>query len=318
MTVKKEPKKEDIDVLAKYGQQADPEFRDTGIDSLNTLWGGGINPGSYYAFWGEEGCGKSTIAAQIARAYCKNGEKVVWIDAEKALNVNQKEHFNLNKYIDSGTFIIMTCDSMNEVEEIINAIADGKLGNVGLVVWDSETATQLAVSREMTVNDINIGRHAQQSTYIQTKMKSLFFHAKIAFIVIFQARAKFNIGFQPPGADTKKMSGGFAARHIPDVITKFIPHSKLKVDDLIVGVELGMTTEKNKFAMPYRPERCKLFYGKGVSKRTELIDKAVEKGVIEMSGAGFYTLPNGDKVRGSKALYEITQEALDDIKAHME
>ena len=54
----------------------------------------------------------------------------------------------------------------------------------------------------------------------------------------------------------------------------------------------------------------KLIYGVGISKRIDLIDTSIERGLITMAGAGFYTLTWGDKIRGTKALYEMSSADL--------
>ena len=87
-------------------------------------------------------------------------------------------------------------------------------------------------------------------------MKSLFYKAKITSIIIFHARAniQINAGTQP----ATKQAGGFAASHIPDVITKIQVHGKFREnpsdkESNFIGVEITLMTEKNKFTSPFIP-----------------------------------------------------------------
>ena len=68
----------------------------------------------------------------------------------------------------------------------------------------------------------------------------------------------------------------------------------------------------------YLKEERALIFGKGVDKRREIIDKALELGIIEKGGGGFFTLPGGNTIRGFSALYNISNEILKEIQSLIE
>ena len=55
--------------------------------------------------------------------------------------------------------------------------------------------------------------------------------------------------------------------------------------------------DKNKFTRPFQNIDVKMFFGKGIDRKIELIDFAIEQGLIQQSGA-YYKLPNGETIRG--------------------
>ena len=204
------------DILQTYSANMSPEFIKMDVDCINDLWGGGINPGAMYSLWAEQGGGKSTIAIQCMKSYLKKGLKVVFVDVEKAMNDLQKKAFGLVKYEEEGLFIHLVVDNYEQLEEVIDSVA---LSDISLFVIDSETELTAVLANDTKVTDYQIGTKARQSSYILTKMKSLFYKAKIASIIIFHARAniQINAGTQP----ATKQAGGFAALHIPDVIQRY-------------------------------------------------------------------------------------------------
>ena len=59
------------DILAKYGGSGEMTMHSTGIKALDDISGGGLMEGGLYAFWGEQGTGKSSLCEQIARKFCE-------------------------------------------------------------------------------------------------------------------------------------------------------------------------------------------------------------------------------------------------------
>lgn len=311
-TESKSKEKSPTDILSMYAAEARTEFKSTGIACLDELWGGGIDPQGTYAMWGPQGCGKSTLCFQIVKTFCKRGEPVVMVDVEKAFNERQQEAFGLRQYVESGLLTHVTCDNYEQLEQIIDAVAKVK---PALLILDSETMIQPVVTRDMKVTDNQPGVKAKQSAYCLNKLKQSFYHSHIPSIILFHARANLNMtgGTQ---SETKQ-AGGFAALHIPDILTKIVTGAKIKEGDDIIGQVCRIVCEKNKYTAPFVTIEKKLIYGVGISKKIDLIDTAIERGVITTGGAGYYKLPWGDSVRGTKALYALSNEDLKKLQGLM-
>lgn len=298
--------------MDKYATHKTFEMIPVGVEALNTLWGGGIVLGYMYSFWGDPGCGKSTLTLQCVKAFCKAGLKVLIIDVEKAINDFQKKTFGLDQYIEDGLLMILTVTNFAEYEDLCVAVADQ---GFALVVTDSETAISPITPAEMKVTDVRPGLRSAQESFCLNKIKDLFYKNNVASIMLFHARANITMtgGTQPD----KKQAGGFAAGHYPDVITRISAHAQVKEDDVIIGNNIRIVTTKNKFTAPFVTIEKKLIYGIGVSKRIDTIDTAIETGLIKKGGGGYYELPDGTKVRGTKALYASPNSVLSDLSKRL-
>lgn len=299
------------DIFSKYAANTSDTFIPLDVECLNELWGGGLNLGTMYSFWGEPGTGKSTLTFQVIKSLLKQGLKVLFVDVEKALNVNQQITFGLKQFIDEGLLIHTTIQDYVDLQQIINAATTS---GITCMVVDSETQILPAMDEEISVADVRPGLKARQSGNVMTLCKNKFYNEKIASIWIFQARANIQIGGMPAyGAPAFKQAGGMSAIHIPDVITKLSTKSKVKEGDSVIGVNLHIVCEKNKFTSPNVVKEKKLIYGVGISKRVDTVDKAISMGIIQQGGAGYFTLPDGTRHRGLQTLYKLPGEVLTDL-----
>lgn len=302
-----------MELLAAYSADARVEMWDTGVEALNKLWGGGADSQGMYGIWGPQGSGKTTLLLQCFKKLCKDGKTCVFLDVEKAFNEKQQKAFGLYEYVVSGKLIVLTCSNYEEFENIFEQICE--LEDVALFGVDSETMLQPVASRDVRVTDNQPGMKAKQASFCLTKMKPLFYKAKITVILLFHARA--NLDMNGGTVDPLKQAGGYAQLHIPDVLMKVTPGAKVYESDSKspqIGQIIKLECTKNKYTAPFVKLEKKLIYGTGISKKIDLIDTAIEAGVIVQGGGGYYKLPSGGTVRGTKALYELPNAELTAIK----
>lgn len=301
------------DVLNEYGIDRPTTFVDTGIDTLNDILGGGIARGSSYAMWGVAGCGKSTIAAQTLRSFCRQGLKCVLVDTERAWNDLQLQSFGLWEYKESGLLIHLTVRDYAQLEDVCKVISSDQDAGISFAVFDSMSELEAYADKTLTVKDCRPGIKALQASFLLPRIKNWFADADIASLWLFHARANLQMGVPNPYASKDRQDGGYAALHVPDAIIKLSVGFKLKEKEgdteEVYGVELFMEATKNKFSKPFRQKKVKLIFGQGVSKRYATIDEAVASGVIRKSGAS-YSLPWGEKFFGVKKLYAMEHTTL--------
>lgn len=302
-------------LLNQYSAEKEDTFIPTGLSTIDDLIGGGICPGSMYALWGVQGSGKSTVALQIAKSFCKRGDRVMWIDVEKALNKNQQESFGVRGYVEDGTLIHVFANTYEEADALTSAVAEDTEMNIKLVVIDSESMLLPKIGADQSVADNQPGQKARQCSLWLTKIKAAFFKKSISCIVLSHARANISMTANPY-APTEKIAGGYALKHIPDCILQVQPGQKFGDKESPTGQIVHLTTDKNKFAKPFQKVDFKLFFGTGIKKSVELIDKAIERGIITQSGS-FFKLPNGETIRGTEALYNISSEQLKELKSYL-
>ena len=90
---------------------------------------------------------------------------------------------------------------------------------------------------------------------------------------------------------------------------------KIKDGESILGQIVHMECDKNKFAPPFKRVDRKLFFGKGITRKVEIVDMAIQAGLIQQSGS-YFTF-NGKTVRGTSALYDLPAEDLTWLRDNM-
>ena len=293
-------------ILNQYNAEKEETFIPTGVLPIDEILGGGLTPGGMYCAWGPPGSFKSTVSMQIAKSYCKRGDKVVIIDVEKALNQQQQETFGVREYVLNGTLIHVTVETYAQADELCLAIASEKDSGIKLVIVDSETQLMPKMGEDVQVDSNQPGVKAKQSSVWITKMKAAFYNAGITSIILAHARA--NLNMTSPYGPSTKMAGNYATLHVPDAIIQFLPGQKFGDKLAPEGVVCHISTDKNKFAPPFKRVDAKCYYGVGVKKSVYLVDWALENGVIEKNGSFFNV--NGQSIRGTEALYNMSSENL--------
>lgn len=293
------------DILAKYGGSGEMTMHSTGIKALDDISGGGLMEGGLYAFWGEQGTGKSSLCEQIARKFCEEGYRVAYIDSEKSLNPIQMDIYGLTQYYESGKLLHFDkVVTVKDCDEVNTALVED--GSVKLIIIDSETELLVKNVEDIDVEGKGIGEHARQTAAMLNKLKCFVHENNLIAIVMFQARA--NIQTTPTyGASDKKQAGGFSSKHIPDAILKIAKGQAIRDSEgNKIGHIMKMEYEKNKIAAPKSIEQ-EFIYGVGISNKNGTIDLALERGIITQLNSKMYEV-NGHKYNGRKNLYDMSDE----------
>ena len=300
-------------ILKKFGQGSIFSFNEgqapdessiyepisTGILSLDGALGiGGLPAGRIIELYGPESSGKTTLTLNIIANFQKNGKLAAFIDAEHALDVNYAKKIG----VDLSKLLISQPSSGEECFDICNELV--KSGAVSLVVIDSVAAIVPRAEIEANSGEMQVGLHARLMASALRRLTSLTANNSCSVIFINQLRDK--IGSMFGGSETTP--GGRALKFFSSVRMEVRKIETLKNGDSPVGIKIRAKIIKNKCAMPFKQTELELLFNDGISYESDLINLAVERGILEKNGA-WYSMDNEKIGQGKDNIRLLIKDA---------
>jgi recombination protein RecA len=250
----------------------------TGALSLDFALGiGGIPRGRVTEIYGPESSGKTTLCLHIIAEAQKMGGLAAFIDAEHALDVNYAKKLG----VDTANLLLSQPDFGEQALEITDTLV--RSNALDLIVIDSVAALVPRSEIEGEMGDATMAVQARLMSQALRKLTGAISKSKTAVVFINQLRSKIGVMFGNPETTT----GGNALKFYASLRIDIRRIAAIKDGAEVVGNRTKVKIVKSKVAPPFKEVEFDILYNEGISKTGDLLDLAVNLGVIKKSGAWF-------------------------------
>ena len=244
---------------------------------------GGLPKGRIVEIFGHEGSGKTTLALHIIASAQKiameqgTEEKCAFIDAEHAIDMQLAETLGIKL----EDLILAQPDNGEQALEIAETLI--RSGSISVLVIDSVAALVPKAELDGEMGEMIVGGQARLMSHALRKISSIV--AKTGTIVVFINQIRLKIGVMYGNPETT--TGGLALKYAASIRIEVRKKSLIKQKDVPIGQEVEFKICKNKVRAPFKTANVELIYGRGINRTHELIDLAIEQGIIEQRGGWF-------------------------------
>jgi recombination protein RecA len=285
------------------------EVIETPSVGLNRALGGGLNTGATHLFWGNPSVGKSTICFRILAEAQAKGFRPVIVDSEYSFNEEYAAKCGVN--IEDIVVIQSTV-----VEDILKNLYPylSHQEEKHIFLFDSLSNIIRQEAYDKPEGSKAIGLLARsQGALLQQLVNYLH---KERNIMIFIAHQTMDLSGMY--AVTKAKIGNSVFHNMHNIVKLFLSQSSKEMErddrNMITSQKVAWTIEKTKqrASIGTKGEYYVLPQQASIDKYREMLDIAIEMGIIERRGAWFFY--QEEKWNGMGKI-ELTEKQIEDISA---
>jgi recombination protein RecA len=279
----------------------------TGSLSLDIALGvGGVPRGRVIEIYGPESSGKTTLCQHIIAEAQRLGGLCAFIDMEHALDPLYAARCG----VDVDNLYVSQPDTGEQALEIAEALI--RSGTMDVVVVDSVAALVPRAEIEGEMGDTHVGLQARLMSQALRKLSGVIKQTNTAMVFTNQLRQKIGVMFGNP----ETTSGGNALKFYASVRLDIRRVEAIKAGGEVIGSRTKVKVKKNKVAPPFTECEFDIMYNEGISRTGDVLDLAVEYGMVDKRGAYFRygeTLL-GQGRESAKAFLQENPQLLDEME----
>lgn len=256
--------------------------------------------------YGQESSGKTTLTLHIVAEVQKMGGEAAFIDAEHALDPIYAKKLG----VDIERLIVSQPDNGEEALEITEKLI--RSSAVDLVVVDSVAALVPKAEIEGNMGDSHMALQARLMSQALRKIAGQMNKTNTTVIFINQIREKVGVMYGSP----EVTPGGRALKFYSSVRIDIRKADKILENGVMVGNKTKVKIVKNKVAAPFKEVMLTMRYGKGLDTEGDIINLAIDFGVVEKAGSWFSY--NGERIGQGREKVREYMEANPDKKEEIE
>ena len=287
--IEKPDLKEALDeIKQRFGEGAIMKLKEVGLVDVDVIPTGsisldlalgvsGVPRGRVIEIFGPEASGKTTLALHILAEAQKQGGVGAFIDAEHALDPDYAKRIGVN----TDDLLISQPDSGEQALQIVETLV--RSGEIDVIVVDSVAALTPKAEIEGEMGELKIGLQARLMSQALRKLSAIVAKTKTVVIFLNQIRMKIGVMFGNP----ETTPGGLALKFFSSVRIDLRRLAQIKHGDEIIGNRVKAKIVKNKVAAPFKITEFDIYYNKGISASSDILNTGLKYGVIQKSGNTF-------------------------------